>query len=453
MPKKDIEIKSFSAEEWQKNKNSRIREFLGKRDASKFGDLYISNSKSSEEDNNYHVRYFSDSEAKKAWLADKANNANLVLADFILPKDIADGTSYSVDLDTTDSRIQLVSTTGEILLHLAFTSRVYDPLAQAFSDSGETGTLHIERKEGNEDWKEILTTSIASCPFGNKVYKEIDISSYITGNQQIRAYVIGDDSERKTRVLNYQSVIKTTLSLAYAGDWRKPITDGVIPLSYKVTGAVAKTLHVKVSGLQSDGKTVGYREYTEQLGSTVSETATNGKISDSDTDAIKINNNGIHTLEAWLTVDASGEETEHIYSQVLVIKDATATIPYVIVNNRAQSAMMYTETHFFDFAVYNPAANTTAVKMVAKNTDGSTTYKEKDYGNLGNGSASSQNVQSYTDTFEIDADDTTAVWFHFTLNGAETTTPVHIDVKANKAFKPTSSPDFVLAPNNRTNKQ
>lgn len=440
----------------------RVEEFIKKQlkqlsadGTTKVGFLYRTADK--QDDQNYHLYGFANQEAYNTWNESPSDHPELILCDVALPAGggASTQTSYVVNLYTGSNQTAIVSTNGKFVLQLRYTSQIYNPITQTTEDSGNGGTLVIQRRaDTTKAWEKVGEMDIASLPASSTSWTDVDITSYVqAGSQQIRVLVKDSANGLSTRYIVFQNVVNTTLSLAYAGEWRKPITDGVIPLSYKVTGAVAKTLHVKVSGLQSDGKTVGYREYTEQLGSTVSETATNGKISDSDTDAIKINNNGIHTLEAWLTVDASGEETEHIFSQVLVIKDATATTPYVIVNNRTDNAQMYTETHFFDFAVYNPAADTTAVKLIAKNTDGSTTYKEKDYGNIGNGSAAAKNVQSYTDTLEIDSDDTVTVWFHFTLNGTETTTPVHIDVKANKAFKPTSSPDFVLAPNNRTNSE
>ena len=453
---------SWQIDEKNAYSGKRVEEFIKKQlkqlsteGAAKVG--YLCRTPDKQDDQNYHLLGFASQETYNEWNEDQSNHPELVLCDIALPAGggASTQTSYVVNLYTNSNQTAIVSTNGKFVLQLRYTSQIYNPITQTTEDSGNGGTLVIQRRaDATQAWEKVGEMDIASLPASSTSWTDVDITKYVqAGSQQIRVLVKDSANSLSTRYLVFNSVVNTTLSLAYAGEWRKPITDGVIPLSYKVTGAVAKTLHVKVSGFQSDGKTVGYREYTEQLGSTVSETATNGKISDSDTDAIKINNNGIHTLEAWLTVDASGEETEHIYSQVLVIKDATATTPYVIVNNRNDNAQMYTETHFFDFAVYNPAADTTAVKLIAKNTDGSTTYKEKDYGNIGNGSAAAKNVQSYTDTLEIDSDDTVAVWFHFTLNGTETTTPVHIDVKANKNFKPTSNPDFVLAPNNRTNNE
>ena len=440
----------------------RVEEFIKKQlkqlsadGTTKVGFLYRTADK--QDDQNYHLYGFANQEAYNTWNESPSDHPELILCDVALPAGggASTQTSYVVNLYTGSNQTAIVSTNGKFVLQLRYTSQIYNPITQTTEDSGNGGTLVIQRRaDTTKAWEKVGEVDIVSLPASSTSWTDVDITSYVqAGSQQIRVLVKDSANGLSTRYIVFRNVVNTTLSLAYAGEWRKPITDGVIPLSYKVTGAVAKTLHVKVSGLQSDGKTVGYREYTEQLGSTVSETATNGKISDSDTDAVKINNNGIHTLEAWLTVDASGEETEHIYSQILVIKDATDTTPYVIVNNRAENAQMYVDTHFFDFAVYNPAADTTAVKLIAKNTDGSTTYKEKDYGNIGNGSASSQNVQSYTDTLEIDSDDTLAVWFHFTLNGTEIINPVHIDVKANKNFKPTSNPDFVLVPNNRTNSE
>ena len=453
---------SWQIDEKNAYSGKRVEEFIKKQlkqlsteGAAKVGYLYRTPDK--QDDQNYHLLGFASQETYNEWNEDQSNHPELVLCDIALPAGggASTQTAYVVNLYTNSNQTAIVSTNGKFVLQLRYTSQIYNPITQTTEDSGNGGTLVIQRRaDATQAWEKVGEMDIASLPASSTSWTDVDITKYVqAGSQQIRVLVKDSANGLSTRYIVFNSVVNTTLSLAYAGEWRKPITDGVIPLSYKVTGAVAKTLHVKVSGLQSDGKTVGYREYTEQLGSTVSETATNGKISDSDTDAIKINNNGIHTLEAWLTVDASGEETEHIYSQVLVIKDATATTPYVIVNNRTDNAQMYTETHFFDFAVYNPAADTTAVKLIAKNTDGSTTYKEKDYGNIGNGSAAAKNVQRYTDTLEIDSDDTVAVWFHFSLNGTETTNPVHIDVKANKNFKPTSNPDFVLAPNNRTNSE
>lgn len=410
---------------------------------------YRATSKNRESDGYFHTRSFADEANYKLWLDNPIENSSLVLQDEILPDTHEQGASYVVGLFTTSNQSLIVSTDGTVKLKIKFTSQMYNPITQTTEETGESGTLTIERRvDSTSTWKKVSSMSIISVPYESTQYTDIDISKILeTGNQQIRVVVRGDNSGETTKYLSFVSVIKTTLSLSFATQWQTPISGSVLQLAYNMQGAVAKTLHIRIYGI--DG--VKFRESEFTIGSSVYiETPKTFEFFDTDSDAVKVLEHGIHKVEAWLTVDGGDTTTDKVYSQVMVNTNPSNEKTYVIINNIKLKVSNWTETTIFDYSVYNPKANSTTVNFNITDYKGTTSYLSFIASNIPNGV-----IQHFNNMFEIESiAKTINAYLHTTNNASEDiANVVSFTIDNSESFAATPDADFILNPKVRSNSE
>ena len=171
-----------------------VQSFLKNTLKSKTG--YRVTSEKRETDGYFHTRSFADRASYEAWVLDPAGNSALLLQDEILPDTHEQGASYVVGLATASNQSLIVSTDGTVKLKMKFTSQMYNPILQTTEETGESGTLTIERRaDSTSQWRKVGTVSIMSVPYDSNQYTDIDISDILeAGSQQIRVIVKGDVS-------------------------------------------------------------------------------------------------------------------------------------------------------------------------------------------------------------------------------------------------------------------
>ena len=410
---------------------------------------YRATSKSRESDGYFHTRSFADEANYQLWVANPIENSSLVLQDEILPDTHEQGASYVLGLYTTSNQSLIVSTDGTVKLKIKYTSQMYNPLTKATEETGESGTLIIERRANNTGtWKKVSSMSIMSVPYESTQYTDIDISKILeAGNQQLRIVVKGDVSGESTKYLTFISIIKTTLSLSFATQWQTPISGSPLQLAYNIQGAVAKTLHIRIYGI--DG--IKFRESEFTIGSSVYiETPKTFEFFDSESDAVKVLEHGIHKIEAWLTVDGGDTITDKVYSQVMVNTDASNEKTYVIINNVKSKVNNWTETTIFDYSVYNPKPNSTTVNFNITDYKGTTSYLSFTASNIPNGV-----IQHFNNMFEIESTAKTLnAYIHATNSASESIADVvSFTIDNSESFAATPNADFVLNPKVRSNSE
>ena len=424
-----------------------VQAFIKKTLNKKIG--YRVTSKNKELDGHFHTRSFADEASYKLWLDDPIKNSSLVLLDEPLPDTHEQGASYVVGLFTTSNQSLIVSTDGTVKLKIKFTSQMYNPITKTTEETGESGTLTIERRTSSTGiWKKVGSTPIMSVPYKLDQYTDIDISKMLeTGNQQVRVIVKGDNSGESTKYLSFISIVKTTLSLSFATQWQTPILGPSLQLAYNIQGAVAKTIHIRIYGI--DG--VKYRENEFAIGSSIYvETPKIFEFFDSNSDTVKVLEHGIHRIEAWLTVDGGDTVTDKVYSQVMVNTDSNDKKTYVIINNVKSKVDNWTEATIFDYSVYNPKANSTTVNFNITDYKGSTSYLRFTATNIVNGV-----IQHFNNMFEIESSAKTLnAYLHVTNNASEDIANVVSFVIDNSAsFAATPEAAFILNPKVRSNSE
>ena len=397
------------------------------------------------DDGNYHLYGFASEQAYSEWNTDPEANAHLLLADAVLPEGGGQqAASYMVGL-YTDAPSVMVTTGDSLELRVRFTSEEFNPVTQTSTDTTEGGTLTVQsRVDSQSPWRDRGTFgNIPSMPSASGSWHSVDIGPMLPrGAQQVRIIVRGETTGLNTRYIQF-SVTKTSLTLQFRNQWQVPVTGSSLPLLYTYTGDVSKTLNLRISG-QGGTRTVrfplGTRTYTE--------TPNQFDVTDSDADAVKVMSHGVHEIEAWLSVDGmDGTQSEHVFSQVMVLADGDDTTPHIMLNNIRRELTNWSSATLFDWAVYNPSGLPLPVRFSLRSPDGSETYLSLTEENPQPGV-----VYTFGNMLEIDSGiEAFSVEMHFTSGEAVLREPVSFEVDNTQNFAPVSGADFILNPRLRSN--
>lgn len=422
-----------------------VETFIKRQFGTKVGYVYRTSEK--QDDGNYHLQFFATEEAYNTWAADKDAHADLLLGDVVMPEGGGGQmtASYYDGLYTNTSTTGYVTTDGTFVVEIRFTSQLHNPVNNSDEDTGNAGTLVIQRRASEtESWQTVGRETISSTPAAEtSTWKKVDLSKYLfDGSQNIRLQVVDDAAGVKTRYLQYSNVVKTNLRLTFATEWWRPMTD-VINLAYYINGAVDKTLHIQISG-EGGTRTLEYK-----IGNTVyADTPWTASVGDTDMDAVKVLTHGVHKIEAWLTVGDS-TTAEHLLSQVFVKKDAADAKSYMVINSLLGKVANYTDAELFDYAVFTSNDAPTDVNVAATNSKGTVSYGKNTIKNVAPGEK-----HAYNNMLEVDGETAKNVTAYISFtdgSGASIADKVAIMVDNSVNFAPTAGADFVLNPKNRNN--
>ena len=436
---RDEEIKDL-ATSWEDIAGDRVEEFIKRQLGSRVG--YIIRSQEKGEDGCYHLYGFVNEEAYNEWNSDPEGNAELLLTDVALPDTGGSlgSTSYVLGL-YRDGSGDIVTTDNRVRLRIRFTSEMYNPISQSTEDTSEGGVMTVQtRLNTSSSWTTRGTLSVPSIPAAEKEqWTTVDLTEMLSvGTQQVRLIVKGEETQLNTRYLQF-SVTKTTLGLVFASQWEKPVTDGVMRLQFYISGAVSKTLHLRVDGARETSVNIGTSVFTE--------TPRQIDITDADTDVNKVITHGVHEIEAWLTVNDSTVESEHIRCQVMVVTEPEDTKPYLILNEVNDTLTNWTMEHILSYALYNPAGGPLPLKFILTDYKGEDDYMTLDVGNVTPGVQYSLDnvIEIESDYVEIGA------YMKFLSGGSELHEMIGFTIDNSENFAPTANADFILNPKSRTN--
>lgn len=377
---------------------------------------------------------------------------------------LSDSDLPSVRLQTTDSRTSIISTDGSVKLHLRYTS-VYTKNGIS-EDSGHDGLLVIQRKTASDsDWLNVASVAMTPSPFEDSdAYQEIDISEYLLdGDQQLRMVVTDTEMNVSSSYLTFASVVKTRLAVEFISNWQNAIDGGAgasAILSYVLYGAVAKDLHLKISGKSSSGA-----DTTREIilanstisGYTGSSNPFHYTLQDSAGEPCKILSvHGVHRIEAWLEAVAdSSIQSDHVISQIFVDADPADGKSYLLLQKVAKSVTNYVTADILEYGVFSRDGASVPLDFSVGNYAGDASY-------LKYSAVTVPGVQyKLHNTVEIEGDSSESItaYLRVTSNGRDMMTSslgselyaLQVDNKEN--FAPTSGADFFLNPKVRNNSE
>lgn len=336
---------------------------------------------------------------------------------------------FAVNLSTSSNTKKLVNLGDGVKVQIRYTSTSTNPNTEITSDTFNDGTLIITRSSNGSAFQEVGRITIQPQSYNSTTFQTIDITKYLAdGDNKIRMRVEDNVNGSASNVITFQSIVNTSLIVRNATDNSKPLTS--LNLSYYIEGQIEKTLHLKVTDASSAVETfqvaIGDSTYIEVPYTFLVERefAT-----------------GIINVEAWLTVDDTTLESNHITNQFFFIAD-DCTDSIIILNDTAKKVINYTNTKFFDFTLFNKASDVTIVL-----TDGDNEYMNYTYKNCEVGK-----VYSFYNTLELEstADLIDAV---VRVSTKDMTSEFAVVIDNTVKMSPTEGADFIVNPKIRNNSE
>lgn len=430
----------LSALEWNTLVDSVVElQELPEQIASKIGYLYRTPVK--QDDNLYHIFGFESQEVYNEWL--ESEDDALILANISLPAQEATAASNVVSL-VNGSGSTLVSTDNTVTVKVRFVSVLYNPIDQSQTDTNETGILSVyTRLNESYEWQKKGEVRINSLPKESEAFTSVDISNYCAnGTQQVRLVVRGVESGLTTTAI-VLSVTKTEFKIEFAGQWQNIITSAALPLSYYIQGSVANK---KVNLLIDDKRSVVY-----EIGeATYIQTPYSTTIQDIEGELNPICTQGVHTVEAWLsvTVDGATIESDHIKNELLIVLDENDASPTILLQDVQTVLVNWTNQLLFRYSVYNPKDDILDITFNLCDYNRSKIYGQFSMGEVREGIQYAfenmieieETLQSFSARLDIinNADGSRLKELVFRIDNAQN-------------FSPTAGADFIMNPKLRTN--
>ena len=372
----------------------------------------------------YYIYAFQSLEDFNKWQTKEDDK--LILFRIQLPN--VENDSFSVRLETNSNTNKLVNLGDGIKINLRYTSVSENPVTHAITDTYNPGNLIILRSANGSAFTEVGRLTIQPIEHEKtEEFTTVDITNYLAdGSNQIRLRVEDSVNGTVSNNINFNEIINTSLIIENAMDTSKPLKQPV--LQFYIQGQVQKTLNVKISGDSLSGET-----YSQPLGTaTYIEVPYNFVIDDSF-------QTGIMQIEAWLSVDDTTLESEHIRIQMYYIDSAEEDC-VVILNNVAKTATNYTTTHFLDFTIYNKRSDVTITIGNGFNNYLSYTYTD----------CETEKTYSYSNVLEVNSSQKT-IPATITVKTADMTVTEPLTIDNSMDMNPVKNAVFHLNPKVRDN--
>lgn len=340
----------------------------------------------------------------------------------------------------------IISTDNTVVIDVKFTSMNYQPVGGEMvgNPTDEDGTLTVQRKNNSGVWVKIYETVVTS-----KNNVSIDLTEFLSdGKQEIRMQVYGETTKLTTTWISYE-VTKTNLGLTFATSWQHEQTTNYMALSYYMTGAVNKYLNLRITGAGGEKPreleyNIGTKVYAESSGAPY---ALN--ISDNNIDPYKVATQGVHNIEAWVTVKLDGvvvAESDHVNSQILMINNPATAKPYIILNKLNTNLTNWSNQELFSYAVYHPSDSSMPVSIrLSDYNTGAEYLKFEENVTVGK-------IETYANTIEVEGNDETLyAKLEIESNGVALTDPISISINNKGGYSPTAGADFIFNPRSRSN--
>jgi hypothetical protein len=447
-------INNFT-EDWQQHSGSEVQAFIKAQlqaNANKYGYINIPSAK--QQDGFYHMYCYKS-------LTDYQNDPSSYVQDIQIPISTDQGVSYSARLTASVATTNpIVAVDKAYTVGLRFSGIMNDN--GDVSNAGEMGTIIFQKSvDGGVTWETVGTTTIQSRDTDDTGFDTYDIGQYFgdTNPQQIRARVsfnVTDDggnviATATSAPVTWSNITYTRLAIEFATDYAQAIvaanaTEG-LPLAYKLSGEVARKLHIRITGGTSTYENyfnIGANEYTNDL------STWNGYAAD-DSNTYGLLSHGVRTIEAWLTCSngttADAIESEHITNQVMV--DAgTDTTPRLLIEDLQLNVKNYVPVNpLFSWAVWAPGVETVPVSFTLENYAGDESYFEEQY-NAVPGTRYNQNA---TVEIEDSVTDTLYAYLGWSVNNVASATRTAITVDNTDKYAATPGAAWVLNPKTRNN--
>lgn len=320
---------------------------------------------------------------------------------------------------------------GECPVRFMFVSRTKDVGQTDYQDTGEWGTYEIFAKAGDGTF---VSKARGRCQ-SNSV-TTVDVFRFLeSGQNSIMVKITGEVTGQTSPALVYSITLSALFLDISEFNWWKAY-QGDIVLPCYISGNIAKTLHVRVTGK-------GYeKEYERQFGTA---TYTSSPVAYTVPFTGKT---GVFHLSAWLSNEDGTVQTAPVGYDFMAVAD-DEDVKLIVVNNRAEKLLNWYENKVLEYSVYDGKAVMTPLAIAMKK-DGEVVYESISDSTL------TQTRQQYSLSLEVEtldnSDFTARIGFRThpgdTVNLREA---IDFPVDNSQGYSATAGAVFYLNAKNRTN--
>lgn len=281
----------------------------------------------------------------------------------------SDTTTYAIRLASDLAGDRNIKLGSELVCNIRYMAIQITPLGDRLNYRTVAGTLTVDtKKEGESEWvtKHTQKNIVSQDEEYDKVNPlsyplSLDLGAFCEeGAQDVRIRVSShyEDENGITRtfygdlVFNINAVNLVVKNMV---DWSQRInaSDGIFPFSFSVMGAVAKTLHVTLTGSN------GTLEITKMYAANVQKPESNPDSWTQQDNANGILSHGVHTVTAWLTCsDGIGGtlSSDVVVNRFMVVNESAPqeqlTAPYLMLQQVRSVVTNYVRTVLSEYAVW-----------------------------------------------------------------------------------------------------
>lgn len=345
-----------------------IEKFLKSQLTSKIGYPVIPETKDA--DGYYHLWGFADRESYLEYMADPETKAALRLANIAIPLLTKEEGVRNIVTLTRLSEGEIVTSKPIASVKVSYRWQQYNPITQATTDQNEDATITVScrTQNANGHWGAWDNSKEFTVNIQSGQTRQIDLSRLLTSDAtyQIRLTAVGESSGVVASPITL-SVIYSNVVATYEGSIATAYHGNNIQLPFRISGNVQKQLRIKINGYTKNF-TLGTTTYTDNTYS--------ANLTQSEFNLLR----GAVKAEAWIAFgDGYAAETEHQEFQFIYIPEGdTYTAPILAVTDIMEEFQNWTRTTIFRFAIYNPASESTPLRLTLQDRDTGQIYIQKE---------------------------------------------------------------------------
>ena len=345
-----------------------LRQVITDLQSTKIGYFVIPQNK--ETDGYYHLWGFASQSDYSDYLTDTVGNASLRLLNTAIPILEEQGGVSNIVTLTRNSAASIVTSKAVASVEVSYLWQQYNPITKETTDQDEDATIVVScrTQNANGTWGAWDSSKEFTVSIQSGQTKTIDLSKLLTSDAtyQVRLVATGETSEISASPVTV-SIVYSNVAANYEGQIATAYQGSSIQLPFRISGSAQKQLRIKI-GTYTKNFTLGTTTYTDNtFGATLTQAEfglTRG--------AVK--------AEAWV---AFGEgyvaETEHQEFQFIYLPENDAvTTPILAVTDIMEEFQNWTRATIFKYAIYNPQANETFLRITLQDRTTGQIYIQKD---------------------------------------------------------------------------
>lgn len=345
-----------------------IEKFLKSQLISKVGYPVIPETKDA--DGYYHLWGFADKESYLEYMEDPETNAALRLTNIAIPLlEEQEGVRNIVTL-TRLSEGEIVTSKPIASITVSYLWQQYNPITKETTDQDEDAIIVVSCRTLNANgiWGAWDSSKEFRVNIQSGQTKTIDLSRLLTSDAtyQIRLTATGETSGASSTPIT-MTVIYSNVAANYEGSIATAYKGDTIQLPFRISGNVQKQLRIKI-GDKTKSISLGTTTYTDNT--------YGANLTQQEFNLVR----GAVKAEAWIAFgEGYASETEHQEFQFIYIPEGdTNTTPILAVTDIVNEFQNWTRATIFRYAIYNPAAETTPLRLTFQDRDTGQIYIQKE---------------------------------------------------------------------------